>query len=574
MRIDVHTHIFTLESILTREAIRVITQRLVDKGVPAQIADAVGDFLDEKLSKPGFLNEHRILRELIRKITGIDDFDDLLGQYLAGSPIEVTLQGDLDEFAADQLSDLLTELAEKYEGGGKAKTILNVIESLRQSMQPTITHIADDLLAEMDDDGVIVALMMDIHGENPSDSDRRKYLMQIAGTAEAALQRPGRVLPFFGVHPDREGFMDELRAAVEQKGFVGVKLYPSLGYSVDSDHMREVYRYCLDMDLPVLLHCGHGGFYRTEEKKQLCDPAQWTQVLQDFPGLRVCFAHFGGWEALAKRHCLDENWPPDVDPAENWGKKIYDFMLQYPNVYTDLAKHVNMFEEAEHTETYFDTMRELIADPRIGKRIIFGTDAWLLRLDMPFEDYWRQWREASGDAWDDITVESTKAFLGFPGEVRAEMTGNVERFVGFMRDNRERVGRDPAPWLAELIDEPFTVARAVPEWDFSKTAVRDTWQFLSPDLTDEQADDFDAARLIQLNQLPYFDTNDPNFAGRCRDMASRLVDFADQDVDYAGDHDFDSAVDLFIEIFTKGDFHLWEVAMALDAVIDYPEPVA
>ena len=38
MRVDVHTHIFTLRAILNREAIRVIGQRLRDKNVPGWLS--------------------------------------------------------------------------------------------------------------------------------------------------------------------------------------------------------------------------------------------------------------------------------------------------------------------------------------------------------------------------------------------------------------------------------------------------------------------------------------------------------------------------------------------------------
>ncbi len=79
---------------------------------------------------------------------------------------------------------------------------------------------------------------------------------------------------------------------------------------------------------------------------------------------------------------------------------------------------------------------------------------------------------------------------------------------------------------------------------------------------------------IQLSSLPYFDKADPNFAGRCRDMARRLIDFADQDMNYAPGHSFGSAVDLLDGIFRKGDLRFCDVAMVLDTVIDHPERIS
>lgn len=576
MRVDVHTHIFTLRSILSREAIRVFTQRL-ERYCPPFLAEAIGDLLYDQLDKPEYLDERRLLRALVQKLTGVQTFNDLIGQHFLGDLLSVQVEGDLDALTVEALSDIITRVADVYQGGGVPGKVLNVIETLRASMQPTITDVADDILQHMDDDGVIGALMLDIFVAPESDRDRKTYLGQIAGTAEAALQRPGRILPFFGVHPDRPRHLEELKKAIEHKGFVGVKLYPSLGYTVGSPEMRRVYQYCMEADLPVLLHCGHGGFYREKRLIDHCDPDQWTSVLADseFAGLRVCFAHFGGWEALGKRHCLGENWDPQIDVDENWGRKIYDFMLLYPNVYTDLAKHVGMFEDAQHEQVYFDTMRELIADPKIGKRILFGTDAWLLRLDMPVKPYWDKWKAGAGQALDEITIEGPRSFLGFPDAGGGEMAGNLKRYVEHMERNRHRVGGPPAPWLEQEIGLPFSLDRDPPNWDFRKLAVRDTYQFLGAYLTDRQAErGYRPNRLIHLKQLPYFDPDDPNFAGRCRDMARRFIDFADQNLTYTEGHSFGSAVDLFVGIFKRGDLRFCDVAMALNTVIDYPEPIS
>lgn len=579
MRIDTHTHVFTLNAILSREAIRVITQRLEDTfGVPHRLAEVIGDVLDDYLNKPEYLDERLLLKKILQKLMSMTGLDDVVRAKLAGHPFLEQVAGELDDLGVEALSDIITNVLDGYDGG-KADKILDVLQTLRQAMKPTITDVAADLLEPMDDDGVIVTLMMDIFAAPESGKDRRRYLGQIDGTAEAALQFPGRLLPFFGVHPDRPGHLDELKRAVETKGFVGVKLYPSLGYSVDSDPMRKVYDYCLSMDLPVLLHCGHGGFYRKTEAIELCNPGQWTDVLADYPGLRVCFAHFGGWEALGMRHCFNENWPPpenpDAEPKDNWGKQIYDFMVRYPNVYTDLAKHVAMFDDAGHARTYFDTMRELIGSNAIGNRILFGTDAWLLRLDMPFKSYWQLWKDHAGSAWDAITVDGPKAFLGFEGPAPSDWRANLRRYVAHMEEQRQHVGRQPAPWLAQAVAAPFTSDRDPPDWNRRTQAVRDTYQFLGAYLTRSQKDaGFVVNRTRRLRDLTYFDPADPQFHGRCRDLARRLVDFADQGLGHRDDHDFASCVEVFIGMFTQGDARLCDVAMTLNTVIAYPEMIA
>ena len=582
MRIDVHTHIFTLRAILNSEALQVILERLRRRGCPKVLVDAIHDVLQDLLDRPRYLDERHLLKLLIEKLIGSSSLGAIASRLPQGA-FTVTLEGELDDLALDVLQDIITKFVDAAPAGGKVGVALNVIQALRQAMKPTITDVADDILAYMDDDdGVAVALMMDIFAPPESERDARTYRHHVQGTAEASLQRPGRILPFFGVHPDRPQHLEALQDAVLNKGFVGVKLYPSLGYDVDSGPMRKVYEFCQREKLPVLLHCGHGGFFRTEEARSLCDPHLWTSVLDDFPEMRVCFAHFGGWKALGRRHFFDHaNWDPDPeedgpDPdANNWGKKIYDFMTTRPNVYTDLAKHVDMFEDPADERMYFETLHELLADPVVGNRILYGSDAWLLRLDMPYADYWRKWKAGAGAALDAISVDGPREFLGFPASDTEALAPNLQRYVDHMRAHRANVGRPPAPWLQKRISEPFSPDRDPPEWDFTKLAVRDTYQFLGKFLTKGQKErGYRANRTAHLSELRYFDTSDPNFGARCRDMARRFVDFADQDMKYQPGHSFGSAVDLFIEVFRAGELRLCDVAMVLDSIIDYPEAIS
>jgi predicted TIM-barrel fold metal-dependent hydrolase len=434
----------------------------------------------------------------------------------------------------------------------------------------------------MDPDDVIVALMMDIYHGPESARDRRSYRRHILETAEAALQRPGRILPFFGVHPDRPSHFDSLVQAVEQRGFVGVKLYPSLGYSVDSPPMRRVYDYCVDMELPVLLHCGHGGFYRDEQKRQLCDPAQWDSVLKHRAykdKLKVCFAHFGGWEALARRNALDENFPlrPGQPKSENWALKIRDYLLKYPSVYTDLAKHVGMFADPADTKMYFETALELIDASGIGERILYGTDAWLLRLDMPFDRYRDLWSQAAAatdpSLLERLSTAGSKDFLGLPAGPGAQPKKNIERFVAYMGANRLRVGAQPARWLRDAVGEDFLVDRDAPMWSRKSLPARLTYAFLGDMLSarDKKAD-WRAAGNIRLERLEYYDERAPDFGADCRALARQLVAVMKKRPErFAPGNDEDSVFLHFTSIFGDGDLRLCDVAAALDTAYEFPE---
>lgn len=566
MIVNVHAHIFTLRTILSREAVRVMTQRLRDKGLPDFFVEAVEGFLDDLLDKPEALDEREILGRLFAKLMATTGFNDFLDDKLAGLPITVTLRGgSVEDLPKDVLQRALDSVTSHLPGGSEAgKSPFDVVAALLIAMHSTITDVADVILDQMDPDDALVALMMDVYGPSDPPRDRENYLRQIDGTAEAALQRPGRVLPFFGVHPDREEHFDLMRDAIENRGFLGVKLYPSLGYEIDHPKLMDVYAYCVDNDVPVLLHCGHGGFYRKKEFIDYCDPEKWIPVLQgDLSSLRVCFAHFGGWQSLGT--------PEGLDPG-TWGHTILELMRTLPNVYTDLAYHTDQMADPALATHYFQRLAALLKDEKLKRRILFGTDSWLLRLDMTDTDFRRYYEQhmTPGD-FRTIAELAPKEFLGFPAQPGGALRKNMERYVTFMRQKREEVGAEPAQWLQDVVGQPFVEDRAAADWNLRRDACARTYQGLANLLTNVQKHKgFRANRTLRLRELTYFKPRDPNFGFTCEDRAKKLLQFAGQGVHYRAGYNDTSAVNLFTSVFRKGEKRLVDVAALLDSVFHYP----
>lgn len=121
---------------------------------------------------------------------------------------------------------------------------------------------------------------------------------------------------------DSNGIGDGMRLvkrAIESQGFIGVKLYPPMGFAPwgntgktvwqgkaslpaaasDPDFgrrldaaMNSLFSYCLANEVPIMAHTNHSnGPY--EEFKALAGSDYWKLALQRFPGLRVNFGHFG-----------------------------------------------------------------------------------------------------------------------------------------------------------------------------------------------------------------------------------------------------------------------------------------
>ncbi len=106
---------------------------------------------------------------------------------------------------------------------------------------------------------------------------------------------------FAAMHQDYEDPRGELERA-KAAGLKGIKIHPDTQcVNLDDDRLMEVYAIAEELGLPVLIHMGD---YRYDYSH----PRRLKRVLQEFPGLVVCGAHFGGWSVfdLAVEYLQDE----------------------------------------------------------------------------------------------------------------------------------------------------------------------------------------------------------------------------------------------------------------------------
>jgi predicted TIM-barrel fold metal-dependent hydrolase len=158
----------------------------------------------------------------------------------------------------------------------------------------------------------------------PTSLDQQVDLMR---TISILLQ--GRVHGFVAFCPFREAMtrgsdgtgasMRLVKRAIESEGFVGVKLYPPMGFApwgnselsiwqgkpnlpsaaAEPDFgkkldvsMEALFRYCIAKDVPVMAHTNHSNG-PNEEFMSLAGSKYWSKALDKFTGLRVNFGHFG-----------------------------------------------------------------------------------------------------------------------------------------------------------------------------------------------------------------------------------------------------------------------------------------
>jgi uncharacterized protein len=243
---------------------------------------------------------------------------------------------------------------------------------------------------------------------------------------------PELVIPFAAVDPRRESVVDDTIALLKQQGFRGIKLYPPLGFHPNHRALRDLYEYAAANQVPILAHCSRRGVhYRgtpppgmlddpetgqplpalsgDEPITRLADPDNYLSILRRHPQLKLCLAHFGGDEEWRKY--IEEPWlAGTTDVHKSWLAKIADLIRSetYENLYTDVSYTV--FAEEE----YVHLLKVLLADARLRKRVLFGSDFYVVE-HAKLEERRRAvtMRSVLGEElFHAIAVENPRAFVG------------------------------------------------------------------------------------------------------------------------------------------------------------------
>lgn len=182
------------------------------------------------------------------------------------------------------------------------------------------------------------------------------------------------LIPFAHIDPRREDALERLTTLVQRDNFQGVKIYPPLGYGPDHDVlMNEIYPYMVQRNIPLLAHCSPGWIYSKEitrnEVNGLADPDNYRRVMDAFPHLRICLAHFGGISEWCK-HLDGER--SSTNPT--WLDKILDLMKSgnYPNLYADISYTIFNFQENA------PFLKILLEDEDIATQVLFGSDYYMV----------------------------------------------------------------------------------------------------------------------------------------------------------------------------------------------------
>ncbi len=259
----------------------------------------------------------------------------------------------------------------------------------------------------------------------------------------------------------RENPLNLVRQALKEYGFLGVKLYPPMGFRASGNQEKPAQRYpepvdaaldgrvgedlnialdklyalCIELDAPVIAHAGpSNGAGPTYASR--ADPAYWIPVFEKYPKLHVCLAHFGGFSEQSI------GFPVGTPlPRGSWDWAFGDFIRRHPDspVFADLSyfaeisrkSQSELSDYAQLLRTFFDE-----CDPDC-RHLMFGSDWIMLGMDSAAKDYasnvyefFKNQCEFSDDKLNRLFYGNAARFLGLrPNDPTRR------RLMNFYREN-------------------------------------------------------------------------------------------------------------------------------------------
>ena len=378
----------------------------------------------------------------------IDALLDRLGDLYPQARLTATAGGAPD---AARLADAIVANRSSNEMSAKIYQFLFVWAPLMAHYRD---EIADDLLARLDPATplrLVTPAILDITGWLASASvdgpvTTVEQQVELAATI-ALLQPPGCASHAFvafdpwrqvetAATPGGPTAFDIVRRAVEQRGAIGVKLYPPMGFRAtcnaaipDSDFppamvarmpglgarfdaaLEELYDWAEREGVPIMTHC---AATQGPSPAATCraSPEYWAEVLRRHPHLRLNFGHFGGlWSFGA-------NSAGSCQTAD-WTTPIAALMATYDHVYADVGDVSNVLGRAwDNAAPMLAALAKLVAArPVVARRIMYGSD-WQL-LD----------REPGNDGYL-AAMQAAMTPILTPAGMDGFMGGNAARFLG------------------------------------------------------------------------------------------------------------------------------------------------
>ncbi len=403
MIVNAHCHVFTFNTFLTQEAKRNLKMRLERHGLSEAWAAKVVDCIQQGMAEP---DGHSLPARVLAFLQSLGTSDLSAFEFLRFGCLH----------HADAVTDeLMQDMALIKERPG--------VEA---------------------EDAIVTPLMLDVVAEDAPPQDKALFAVQYDQTVRQARRYPGLVLPFVAVNPKRgPQALEIMRQALTDGACLGVKLYPSLGYSAADPMMDAVFEACQELGAPITMHCNSGGFCAPGYAHLNGCPGDWKGLLEKYDAVRLNFAHFGDEDIFTR---------PEEE-RYRWKNMILDMMDACPGrVFADVSFQDGPLGPPAVRGRYFDWLLQQLRTETRRSQILWGTDFYMINLAQSQSAYWELFRRELGPDFCPMASDNARRFLGLPTDGEAvDADSAVGRHIAYLRRNREAedfaTGSAPAKWL-------------------------------------------------------------------------------------------------------------------------------
>jgi len=259
--------------------------------------------------------------------------------------------------------------------------------------QQALDDLADAYIKEMTRARIAFCtpLMMDLEQAVDKIEDvNYSYRCQCDLISRQVGRHPWRFFPFVMFDPRRQGAAALCIQAIRDGGFIGIKMYPALGYYPSPDaygegdevrkELETMYDFCMGHRIPITAHASVGGAYSVagggmpQDAWKFTNISNWTQAIDRYE-LKVNFAHLGG--------NYFHSDPEKRERSTLWREEILELIAKSRQgkmkgtVFSDLSFH-DMAHHPSHRDTYFRDLRSVLNDGTLSQGLLFGTDASMI----------------------------------------------------------------------------------------------------------------------------------------------------------------------------------------------------
>jgi len=304
--------------------------------------------------------------------------------------------------------------------------------------------------------GLMVLNMMDLGMSSFGDKPEIPWKNQINHMKEVARYHYGVLMPFVHIDPRRPESVELAIEALEKKGFLGVKMYPALGWNpwpnapindlTVKDNLTTFYNYAVEKQIPINAHCSRGGAYSDqtmddEAKRLSCtDPNNWARLAQRYPDIRLNLCHSG----QDIQHLVNP-----IIGEDNWAYIGMDLCRTYKNIYMDLAYNDQAHDPDERLAYFQGLNKELAFQSEehkynLKKKIMVASDWPMMRHTWTLKQWFEPFLEnlPAGMMIDLVRYNALRflfADLNFPARIRRAFQKRAADTPAPLRDSLKKL---------------------------------------------------------------------------------------------------------------------------------------